>query len=303
MERRVLCNDVQEAEGPVCLPNGQIYIVEMAKARACVSRVDVHGGRHLVGHPGGRPNGLAIDGDGNLWVAGSQGERLMCMGPDGTILNTYGGPEGKPYLWPNDLIFGENDLLYMTDSGIDPDAFVDGQAIRADFRTCGYDGRVFEIEPSNGHVLRVLDSGMRFPNGIALDANGRLYVNETITGNIYRYDLTSTAIPKREMFGNVIAGSPDRFVGPDGMAFGDDGRLYCAVFGQGDVTVLDRDGSVAERIPICGSCPTNIAFCEDPSGGAVVTVFDAGCLEWLKLPCRGRPLYRPRLLPNKFLSP
>jgi gluconolactonase len=303
MERRVLCNDVQEAEGPVCLPDGQTYIVEMAKARACVSRVDVHGRRHLVGHPGGRPNGLAIDGDGNLWVAGGEGERLMCMGPDGTILNAYSGPKSKPYLWPNDLVFGENGLLYMTDSGIDPDAFVDGQEIRADFRTCGYDGRVFEIEPRNGHVLRVLDSGMRFPNGIALDANGRLYVNETITGNIYRYDLTSAGIPEREMFGNVIAGSPDRFVGPDGMAFGDDGRLYCAVFGQGNVTVLDRDGSVAERIPICGSCPTNIAFCEDRFGGAVVTVFDAGCLEWLELPCRGRPLYRPRLLPNRFLSP
>jgi gluconolactonase len=303
MERRVLCNDVQEAEGPVCLPDGQIYIVEMAKARACVSRVDVHGRRHLVGHPGGRPNGLAIDGDGNLWVAGGEGERLICMGPDGTILNAYSGLESKPYLWPNDLVFGENGLLYMTDSGIDPEAFVDGQAIRADFRTCGYDGSVFEIEPRNGHVLRVLDSGMRFANGIALDANGRLYVNETITGNIYRYDLTSAAIPKREMFGNVIVGSPDRFVGPDGMAFGDDGRLYCAVFGQGDVTVLDRDGSVAERIPICGSCPTNIAFCEDRFGGAVVTVFDAGCLEWLELPCRGRPIYRSRLLPNKFLSP
>jgi len=45
--------------------------------------------------------------------------------------------------------------------------------------TCGYDGRVFEINPRNGHVLRLLDSGLRFSNGIALDADGRLYVNET----------------------------------------------------------------------------------------------------------------------------
>lgn len=296
MEKRVLCNDLQEPEGPVCLPDGQIFVVEMAHARNCVSRIDVHGERHLVGHPGGRPNGLAIDGDGNLWVAGGEGERLMCMGPDGTILNAYGGPEGRPYLWPNDMVFAENGLLYMTDSGIDPDTFVDGQAIRADFRTCGYDGRVFEIDPRNGQVLRMLDSGLRFPNGIALDAEGRLYVNETITGNVYRYDLASSAPPRREMFGNVIAGAPDGFVGPDGMAFGDDGRLYCAVFGQGDVTVLDRGGSVAERIPTCGLRPTNVAFCEDSMGGAVVTVFDAGCLEWMALPCRGRAIYRPRLL-------
>ena len=296
MERRVLCSDLQEPEGPVCLPDGEIYVVEMAHARNCVSRIDVQGRRHLVGHPGGRPNGLAIDGEGNLWVAGGGGERLVWMRPDGTIIDTYGGPEGRPYLWPNDMVFGENGLLYMTDSGIDPNAFVDGQSIRADFRTCRYDGRVFEIDPRNGHVLRLLDSGLRFPNGIALDADGRLYVNEMITGNIYRYDLASSATPERAMFGNVIDGSPDGFVGPDGMAFGDDGRLYCAVFGQGNVTVLDRDGSVADRIPTCGSRPTNIAFCEGPTGGAVVTASDAGCLEWLGLPCRGRPLYRPRLL-------
>jgi gluconolactonase len=155
---------------------------------------------------------------------------------------------------------------------------------------------VFEIDPRNGHVLRLLDYGLRFPNGIALDSDGRLYVNETITGNIYRYDLVSSTPPERELFGNVIAGSPDGFVGPDGMAFGDDGRLYCAVFGQGNVTVLDGDGSVAERIPTCGLRPTNIAFCEDGRGGAVVTVLDAGCVEWLDLPCRGRLLYRPQLL-------
>ena len=84
------------------------------------------------------------------------------MGPDGTILHAYGGPNDQSYLWPNDLVFGENGLLYMTDSGIDPDAFVDGQAIRADFRTCGYEGQVVEIDPLNGQVLRLLDSGLRF---------------------------------------------------------------------------------------------------------------------------------------------
>ena len=33
--------------------------------------------------------------------------------------------------------------------------------------------------------------------------------------------------------------------GPDGMKFGADGHLYVAVFGQGDITVLDPAPSVA----------------------------------------------------------
>ncbi|WP_226648741.1 SMP-30/gluconolactonase/LRE family protein [Microbulbifer variabilis] len=295
MERRILYSDLQEPEGPVCLPDGQVYIAEMSNARNCVSRIDKHGRYQLVGHPGWRPNGMAIDGDGNLWIAGGGGKKLVRMKPDGKVLNIYEGPKDRPYLWPNDLAFGKNGLLYMTDSGIDPDKFVEGQVVRADFRQCQYDGRVFEIDPRNGHILRLIDAGLSFANGIAFDVDKRLYVSETVTGNIYRYDLTSQVPIEAELFGNVILGSPDGFSGPDGMAFGDDGRLYCAVFGQGNVSVLDCDGKIVERITTCGMRPTNIAFCEDDKGGAVVTVLDAGCLEWLNLKCRGRDLYRPKV--------
>jgi gluconolactonase len=74
MPNRVVATDVLEPEGPVCLENGQVYLVEMARASACVSRTDVKGRRHEVGRPGGRPNGLTIDGDGDLWITGGDKE-------------------------------------------------------------------------------------------------------------------------------------------------------------------------------------------------------------------------------------
>lgn len=292
MANRVVAKDVLEPEGPVCLEDGQVYLVEMAKARACVSRIDRNGGRHEVGRPGGRPNGLTIDGSGNLWIAGGDRETVVCMAPDGRILKSFLGPDGDPYLWPNDLAFGPNGLLYLTDSGILPDDFIDGQKIRDDYRTVPYHGRVFEIDPKNGKVLRTLDTGLRFTNGIAFDADDVLYVNETLSGNVYRYNVFGKNAPKREVFGNVINGKPDAFVGPDGMAFGTDGRLYCTVFGQGDVTVLDRAGKVAERIKTNGQRPTNIAFREG-ADGAVVTDLGTCELEEIAVPCRGRALYKP----------
>ena len=33
------------------------------------------------------------------------------------------------------------------------------------------------------------------------------------------------------------------------MKFGADGRLYCTVYNQKNVTVLEQDGSVADRLP------------------------------------------------------
>jgi gluconolactonase len=292
MANRVVCSDVLEPEGPVCTPHGEVYLVEMAKARACVSRIDTAGRRHEIGKPGGRPNGLTIDGTGKLWIAGGERETLVSMAPDGRIVKRFLGPSGDPYLWPNDLAFGPDGHLYMTDSGILPDDFIDGQAIRADYRTVPYHGRVFEIDPRDGRVLRTIDRGLKFTNGIAFSADNVLYVNETLSGNVYRYDVFGQAAPKRELFGNVIDGKPEHFAGPDGMAFGADGRLYCTVFGQGGVTVLDHNGKVATRIPTNGQRPTNIAFRADGTS-AVVTDLGTGALEEIAMPCRGHALHAP----------
>tara|TARA_Y100001934_G_C12379619_1_gene791518 strand:+ start:1084 stop:1983 length:900 start_codon:yes stop_codon:yes gene_type:complete len=293
MVGRVICGDVLEPEGPVCMPDGNIYLVEMSKNRSCVSMVDAKGKRHEIGRPGGRPNGLTIDGDGNLWIAGGNNETLVSMAQNGDIIAEYTGPDGDPFLWPNDLAFGPNGLLYMTDSGILPDEFIDGQSIRKDYKTCPFNGRVFEIDPKTGKIIRVIDKDLKFTNGIAFDSNDKLYVNETITGNVYCYDIFSEPSINKEVFGNVIDGTPESFVGPDGMAFGSDGYLYCAVFGQGNITVLGLNGEVVNRIKTNGQRPTNIAFLEHQECKAVITDLGRCEIEELQLKCSGLRLHKP----------
>ena len=84
----------------------------------------------------------------------------------------------------------------------------------------------------------------------------------------------------------------DDFKGPDGMKFGKDGRLYCTVYGQQNVTVLNRDGSVAERLPLQGPCPTNCDFM--PTGRKLrVTEVGIGQVEELDVPCDGLRLHAP----------
>ena len=290
----VVGRNILEPEGPVCLPDDTVYVVEMAKERACVSLVDKKGTRTEIGRGGGRPNGLAIDGDGRLWIAGGENETLVCMSKSGKVLRRYTGPSIDPYLWPNDLAFGPNGLLYMTDSGILPDDLIDGQKIRSDYRGCDYNGRVFEINPETGDILRILDTDIKFTNGIAFDSSSNLYVNETISGNIYRYDNLAAKQPNRTIYGNVIANHDGSFKGPDGMAFGSDGKLYCAVFGQGDITVLDGSGAVSDRIKTNGMRPTNIAF-RTHRHAAVVTDLGQCELEELPMACKGLELHAPHL--------
>jgi gluconolactonase len=69
-----------------------------------------------------------------------------------------------------------------------------------------------------------------------------LYANESLTGRIFR----CTPLDERarqDEFANVLSKPRrDRFAGPDGMAFDVDGCLYCAVYGEQLVAVVDRTG-------------------------------------------------------------
>jgi gluconolactonase len=284
--------DVAEPEGPAWAPDGSLYIVEMGSERRCVSRISSDGKyRRSIVQTVRRPNGLAIDGSERLWIAEAYEGAIICVTTDGRELKRIGGG-GSRFLWPNDLVFASNGLLYMTDSGILEPNFIDGTAIRPDYLDLAYDGKVLEIDPASGRVLRQLDRGLKFPNGIALGPDGMLYANETLTGEVYRYDLGEDH-PGRQRFGNVVRGDlPRAFRGPDGMKFGADGRLYCTVYRQGDVTVLGPDGSVSERIATLGGLPTNIAFAP-ADGFAVITEVAGAVVERMTMPCAGVPLHYP----------
>jgi gluconolactonase len=287
--------EVGAPEGPVCLPDGSMYVTEMSAARQQVTRLFPDGGRKLIKRTGGRPNGLAVDGDGNLWIAEAGLHAVLCIDVQGRELLRIDHDGEQPLRLPNDLCFGKNGLLYVTDSGMTAEDFLDGQNFAENYRQLPWDGRVYELDPVKGKVLRILDSRILFTNGIAFGPDDALYANASFTGDVYRYDVFGTKKPRREVFGNVLQPfEGDDFRGPDGMCWGDDGRLYCTVYGQRNVAVLNKDGSLAERLPLDGENPTNCAFAL--SGKTLlVTEVERGRVEELGTLCGGLPLHYPTL--------
>ncbi len=180
----------------------------------------------------------------------------------------------RSLLWPDGAI-------YATDSGIlVGDFLLDGKP-RENCKELPVDGRVVRFDPRSGDASFV-DRGLQFANGLAFGPDEMLYVDETYTGDVYRYRIEDgRALGERELFGNVLDAdySGDVLQGPDGMAFSEDGRLWVAVLGQGDVTVLRPDGSVERRIALPGSFPTNVAF--GPRGDRRIYIVeeDHGSLE------------------------
>jgi gluconolactonase len=288
----IFLNNVANPEGPVCLPDGSWLFTEMDLG--IISHVSADGSSKRTIAKTGLPNGLTVDGSGNIWVAEAKFPSLLKVSLSGDVTEFSRGNIDLPFLLPNDLCFGPDGAIYMTDSGI---LLEEMRALVSpvDAYNLSYDGRVFRIDPISGSC-DLIDRGFRLTNGIAFGSRGNdLYVAETLTGNIYRYEIVD-GIPlgEREIFANVMIKPPiehGRVAGPDGMAFDQDGNLYVAVLIQGDITVIDPSGRVKERIKTDGILPTNLAFDRPGSKRLLVTEAEKNQLFFIETDREGLPLH------------
>jgi gluconolactonase len=239
----------------------------------------------------GRPNGLAVDSGGIIWVAESKRPSLLRLTMDGKSEVVATACDGEEFMFPNDLCFGPDGALYLTDSGVHIGEFAPDNQIRPDYMQLNYDGRVYRIEVGSGKVEK-LDTGIKFTNGIAFGPDLRLYANESVTGDIFVYELQGKDAFARRLFGNVRnPAGPPGWRGPDGMAFSADGELYVAVFGQQDITVLAANGKLARRIPTRGKLPTNVAFALPGQKRLHITEYEYGHMETISVPADGLALW------------
>ena len=287
-------DDLGNPEGPVLLPDKSWALVEMHPDRGWLLHLSADGTEREVMVQTGRPNGLCVDADGTFWVAESVNPASLLKvewdGDSPATSEIFLDDDGDGrFLFPNDLAFGPDGLLYMTDSGVDhgewrdlaPEERVKRQA----------DGRLYRIDLESKSVEK-LDSGLPFANGIVFGPGDAIYVSTTLDGQVYRYEYTNGIIGPREHFADLLDPSkPDGFRGGDGMAFGTDGNLYAAVVGQGDVTVLGKSGEVLNRIQLAGPAPTNVAFGPDGEQKIYVTEQGVGHFETHEVDTSGAALY------------
>lgn len=281
-------------ETPRLHPGDRSWLcVEMAPPRSGVTRISLDGSDVSQVAATGLPQGLAPHQDGSIWVLDNDPAAcIMRVTLDGASEVVLSEVEGRAMLLTNDLCFGPDGHLYVTDSGMTmADWVVDG-AVRPDYQTAAFDGRVYQVDLAE-RSARILDDGIRFTNGIAFGPDGHLYVNEMISGDIVRYRFVDGAPSgEREHFANVMRDDWEGgFRGPDGMAFGADGRLYCAVFGQGEVAVVAPDGSIERRISTEGQNPTNVAWGPDGDTRLYVTEHELGQIELHETDTTALPLY------------
>lgn len=258
----VLGGGLSFPEGPAFAPDGTLWCVELKGG----ALVEFRAGQIMRHEVGGAPNGLAFAPDGVAWFCDADAGAIRTYDPRTGQVSTVAGGDGTLDR-PNDLAFDGRGRLVFTCPGNSREEPT---------------GTVWSLDRTG--ALTMLAKGLFFPNGLAFSADGALlYVAETYRHRVWRGAYDSKTGSWIEPAPWAELGGP---VGPDGMAFGVDGLLHVAVFGQGMIKAVQSDGTIQAALRLEGTRPSNCCF--DPSGrlGLVVTETERG--EILAFPQSGR---------------
>jgi gluconolactonase len=269
-------------EGPAVLADGRLAFVNGVD-----SLLAYEGGRitPLVYTRGG-PNGLTTGSDGALYVAqsGLSGGLGAAMPPgvqrawpDGSVELLATRIAGYALGAPNDLAFGPDGRLYLTDPGGPYDRAINTRP-----------GRIFALGTDTSDL--VLELGNVYVNGVGFDCDCRLVWTESFTRRLMRLG------GERQI---VLHAFPDGHV-PDGFAIADDGRIYVATLTSRGISVIAPSGQLLEHLPVDG-WPTNCAFLGDQLYVTAVSALEdhgTGMLWSIETGARGLPLHRGQLSPT-----
>ncbi|MCW2635183.1 MAG: hypothetical protein JWQ99_1550 [Blastococcus sp.] len=217
--------------------------------------------------------GVAVDGVGRVLACASS-DGSLCVVEDGRSRRVLTEVDGRPLVLPNYAAFGPDGTLWLSDSG----------TWKAD------DGRLVALLP-DGSAHTVTEALPRFPNGLAVSADGRwLYVVESLGPGVSRIDLTAPdALPE-----DVV-----RLPGtvPDGLAVLADGSLLVSCYRPDQIVHLGVDGTatVVATDPegTLLAAPTNLCLAGPRLDRLVAANLNRWHLTLLDLGFVGAPLHRP----------
>jgi uncharacterized protein (TIGR03663 family) len=194
---------------------------------------------------GGGPTGIATDAQGNLYVADTTAHQIQIFGPDGTLrrsLGGFGGGLGQLYE-PRGVAVDAQGNVYIADTwNARIVKYSPAGEVLASWGSGDQDlgdGRKATITEGAQAANDANPLGFFGPRGVAVDAQGNVYVADT--GN-KRVVVTDGAGQFLYQFG--YAGSePGAFNEPTGVAVDAQGNLYVADTWNGRVQVFAPDGT------------------------------------------------------------
>lgn len=189
-----------------------------------------------------RPKGVAVDKEGNFWVADDFNDRIQKFNSKGELLMKFGAPgQGNgQFSGPMDIAFTSDGKLWVTDSG---------------------NARVQQFD-STGKYLDQFGSGqLVYPKGIAIGPNGHIWVTDYLYDRVKEFTASGEFI--RAVGDTQHGGNGETsFSYPDGVAVGGDGRVWVADRHHDKVQILSSAGQYLGQL---GGAGRGLGEFEEPS--------------------------------------
>jgi sugar lactone lactonase YvrE len=255
------------AADPLVASGAYIYVSDFSNSdQGKVARFDMQGNYVPFGPTLNRPNGLAFDSVGNLYV--SELGTIVRLAPDGSrstfSTDTYG------YIYA--LAFDPAGNLFGTDVGSHlvtkfnpahhPTTFASGFSQNGPYGVAtDSHGNVFVADSSAGNVFKydstghgsLFATGMSFPTGLAVDRSDNLFIADQTGNDIIRVD----PLGHRSVF---AAG----MMNPSSLAFDGNGTLWAAVY--------NGSNGLIEKFDAFGNGTIVVSGLTDPSAIAIYPV-------------------------------
>lgn len=166
----------------------------------------------------GKPINIAIDEDGQKFVADTELKQVVVFGRDDKFVRSYEDPGWRPT-----DVAASSSHLYVLD--------IEKHQVRVIDRSSGaVTGTIGSMGSRDGEMFK--------PTNLARDVEGNLYVSDTINFRIQKFDASGKFVRSIGQLGR----RPGEFARPKGIAVDREGRLYVVDAGFDNVQVLNPEG-------------------------------------------------------------
>jgi len=258
-------------EGPTTNAKGEVFFNDVAASKTYKINLDGKVSPFLSDTKNG--DGQAFGPDGRLYAVAGAADQIRAYDDTGKMSVVAEGFRG------NDLVVGHEGGIYVTNPG---------------WNNSG-PSKIWYISPKG--EKRVVDTGLKFSNGITLSPDQTLlYVADSNSHWVFSYQIQpdgSLAHKQRYYHLHVPDTADDS--GADGMRVDRDGRLYVAT--RMGIQVCDQAGRVNCILPTPNGKIANLSF-----GGSDNDILYATCGDKVyrrKLKVHGAPAFAAPFLPAK----
>ena len=174
-----------------------------------------------------KPRGIAVDGEGNFYIADTGNSRVQKFGSDGKFVSAFGRTGDQ--------------VLLKDPSGISVDAAGNSYVVDA------ANHNLVKFGPDGSFVKewRGPQPGFFGPRDIAIDPNGQLYIVDQGQARVVRFDPASEEFTS---FGGPGAGD-GQFNQPTGIGIGG-GFVFVADLGNNRIQVFDLNGKFIRQFEV-----------------------------------------------------